>query len=143
MKKHNQEIDAAGVVVYNNQFLLMYDRKLKVYDFPQGHWERGETLQQTALREIAEETGCCDLKIIIKLGRYQYHFVKNRKTVYKRIDIYLVKALSKKRVKRMKHESDRYSIRFVSYAKAMKMLSWEQDKKYLQLGYKALTKSKK
>jgi 8-oxo-dGTP pyrophosphatase MutT (NUDIX family) len=41
--------------------------------FPKGHVEEGETLEETARREILEETGLTDLEFIADLGMYERH----------------------------------------------------------------------
>ncbi len=46
---------AGGVVLKNNQWLLMYRRK--VWDLPKGKLNRGEKSRKAAVREIEEETG--------------------------------------------------------------------------------------
>jgi 8-oxo-dGTP pyrophosphatase MutT (NUDIX family) len=40
---------------------------------PKGHRETGETLEQTAIREIFEETGL-EVKVLQKLGEIRYRF---------------------------------------------------------------------
>jgi 8-oxo-dGTP pyrophosphatase MutT (NUDIX family) len=65
MKKHtkikneNNETIKAGCVVVNdkNEVLLVGDKEGKIWSFPKGHAENGETLEQVALREVEEETG--------------------------------------------------------------------------------------
>ena len=47
------KIDADGKVFY----LLLKNDQSNYWDFPKGKMEEGETLEQTALREIKEETG--------------------------------------------------------------------------------------
>lgn len=39
------------------EFLLLYQRASRTWSFPKGHMDAGETEIQTALRELAEETG--------------------------------------------------------------------------------------
>lgn len=57
-------IVSAGIVVYkieNNQprYLLLQHSRGGHWDFPKGKVEEGESLQQTALRELQEEAGIC------------------------------------------------------------------------------------
>ncbi|CAF3590796.1 unnamed protein product [Rotaria socialis] len=52
-----RQLKSCGIFVMksNQSFLLMKHRNR--YDLPKGHMEPGETEQQTALRELLEETG--------------------------------------------------------------------------------------
>jgi ADP-ribose pyrophosphatase YjhB (NUDIX family) len=64
-------ISAGGIVVRNNpnkQILLTIFTHIKGLGFPKGHVEEGETFEQTAIREVTEETGVAELKIVKKLG---------------------------------------------------------------------------
>lgn len=40
-----------------NEYLLLYQRGSRTWSFPKGHMEAGETEQDTAFRELREETG--------------------------------------------------------------------------------------
>ena len=66
---------AAGGLVRNsrNQALLFFRRG--AWDMPKGHQERGETLEQCALREVQEETGLTrlDLGAPICVTYHTYH----------------------------------------------------------------------
>ena len=64
---------SGGIVVKNNpnkQILLTIYTHIKGLGFPKGHVEEGETFEQAAIREVTEETGLTELKIIKKLGVY-------------------------------------------------------------------------
>ena len=47
---------AGGVVLLGDQVVLRRTARGE-YLFPKGHLEEGETEEETALREVAEETG--------------------------------------------------------------------------------------
>jgi 8-oxo-dGTP pyrophosphatase MutT (NUDIX family) len=57
-------LEAAGGVVENNNgdILLIYRRGF--WDLPKGKVDAGETLEQTAIREVEEETGLNQLRIL-------------------------------------------------------------------------------
>ena len=127
------EVCSSLVLVRNNRFVLLYDRNKKHYVLPQGHKKKKETLPETALREAREETGYQELFVIRKLGRYKYHFNQGRKTIYKTIHVYLVKVISGKRHQNTQNVNEDFVVRIFTFKDAIKMVRWEQDKKYISL----------
>lgn len=73
------EVCSSIVPFYGDEVLLLYDKNCKHYVLPQGHREEGESLRQTAAREMVEETGFSEVTILGKLTRYQYHYPKRIK----------------------------------------------------------------
>ena len=56
-------VAAGGVVLDNTGRTLMISRRGR-WDLPKGHWEKGETIEECALREVAEETGVTPSEIL-------------------------------------------------------------------------------
>ena len=54
---------SCGIVVFNDDKVLLVFHNLGHYGIPKGHVEKGETEEETAVREVKEETNC-DAKII-------------------------------------------------------------------------------
>ncbi len=69
----NGETLKAGCVVVNKdgEVLLITEQDRLRWAFPKGHVEPGETLEQTAIREVAEETGY-DVEIVKRLSDATY-----------------------------------------------------------------------
>ena len=61
---------AGGIILKNNSILSIF--RYNRWDFPKGHVEADETDEETAIREVTEETGIDKLFIINDLG-YTYH----------------------------------------------------------------------
>jgi bis(5'-nucleosidyl)-tetraphosphatase len=58
---------SAGVIVFcnaTNQFLFIQGATGDYYFFPKGRIEDGELAQETALRELAEEVGISNVKLV-------------------------------------------------------------------------------
>ncbi len=64
-------VAAGGVVQNENHHILMIYRRGK-WDLPKGKQDKGETIDETALREVAEETGVADLQIVGKISLYAW-----------------------------------------------------------------------
>lgn len=80
-----KEISAGGVVISNNQVLIL--KKFRgEWVLPKGRMEKGEELEETALREVKEESGMeCEINRYIGYVRYNYtnrKGLKVKKTVH-------------------------------------------------------------
>jgi len=56
MQRFRRHLSAGGVVLDEGYILLVRNRN-GYWGLPKGHWESGETLAETAAREVLEETG--------------------------------------------------------------------------------------
>ncbi|GCA97345.1 MULTISPECIES: NUDIX hydrolase [Mycolicibacterium] len=63
-----------------------------LWSLPKGHIELGETAEQTAIREVAEETGLQG-SVLAALGSIDYWFVTEGRRVHKTVHHYLMRFL--------------------------------------------------
>ncbi|MFV8309044.1 NUDIX hydrolase [Mycobacteroides chelonae] len=63
-----------------------------LWSLPKGHIEQGETAEQTAIREVAEETGIRG-SVLAALGSIDYWFVTEGRRVHKTVHHYLMRSL--------------------------------------------------
>ncbi|MBS9533778.1 NUDIX hydrolase [Mycobacterium sp. M1] len=61
-----------------------------LWSLPKGHIEVGETAEQTAIREVAEETGV-QASVLAALGSIDYWFVTEGRRVHKTVHHYLMR----------------------------------------------------
>lgn len=67
------------------------DRKGKLlWSLPKGHIEEGETAEQTAVREVAEETGVLG-EVLHPLGTIDYWFITENRRVHKTVHHFLLR----------------------------------------------------
>jgi diadenosine hexaphosphate hydrolase (ATP-forming) len=62
------------------------------WTWPKGHTEEGETPEETAVREISEETGLKELKVLELLGKQEYYYTLEGKRIFKTVHVFLVEA---------------------------------------------------
>ncbi len=87
-----EAVSCGGVVIHEGKVLLLYKNQNGRYMgwvLPKGTVEPGETYQQTALREVKEETNS-DAEIIKYIGKTQYTFRGNEDIVNKTVHWYLM-----------------------------------------------------
>ena len=71
-------IKAAGGIVRNQDDEYLFIKRFGIWDLPKGKLHKNESTQGGALREVTEETGLTNLKIIKQL-QSTYHIYTNRK----------------------------------------------------------------
>lgn len=84
IKKLKEKIPVAkagGGLVYNKKGEVLFIFRNGKWDLPKGGIEKGEEIEDTAMREVEEETGVSGLKIVSKLQK-TYHVFK-RNGIYK------------------------------------------------------------
>ena len=94
------------------------------YGFPKGHCEMGETEEETALREVYEETG---LRVRILPGfRYvDEHSIPNKPGVIKQI-VYFAAEFDSQDIQYQKEEL--LDARLMEFEEAMQAFQWENSK---------------
>ena len=71
------EEKAGGGLVYNKDGDVLFIFRNGKWDLPKGGTEKNETIEETAMREVEEETGVTGLAITEKLQRTYHIFKRN------------------------------------------------------------------
>jgi len=82
---------AAGGWVFDNKKRLLMIKRSGKWDIPKGHIEAGESLEETAIREVSEETGVEDLIITENTGVSQHIYFHKEKPILKKTHWYVMK----------------------------------------------------
>ena len=85
---------AGGLVVRGASILLISTQSGRRWQLPKGHIEAGETPEQTAVREVCEETGVTG-EVVAPLPGVEYWFVeRGTHRVHKQVDYFLLTYVS-------------------------------------------------
>jgi len=117
-----------------NEFLLL--------NYPQGHWdfvkgkmEVGETPHETVKREMGEETGIFNFKLIEGFEEYvEYDFRFKNEVIHKKVIFFLAKTDVRKIS--LSHEHDDYL--WLGYSDALKKITFRSAKNILSKANKFL-----
>jgi len=70
-------IEAAGGIVNNPEGEILFIKRLGKWDLPKGKMEKGESREESAVREIEEETGLSNVELV-KFINTTYHIYIER-----------------------------------------------------------------
>ncbi len=108
-------------------------RTEKGWILPKGHVEQGETLEQTALREIYEETGLRDVTLIKYLGNIPRESVKeNGDIIQKTIHFYLAYASDDHHQPTSPTDAKFTAVGWFSAHEAMQQFPYESERTFLR-----------
>lgn len=124
------EKSCGGIIFYktkqNTKILLVKNNNGRYWSFPKGHIEDGETEQQTAMREIKEETGL-DVTIVDGFREISEYCPFGK--IRKRVVFFLARAFTDN-VKIQKEEIDSYI--WVDLQQARKLCSYDNDLRIIE-----------
>lgn len=132
-----------GVVIFRGKILLLYKNYRNKYEgwvLPKGTVEQGETHEETALREVLEESGA-KAKIIKYIGKSEYSFNVPENVVEKEVHWYLMIADSYY----SKPQREEYFVDsgFYKYHEAYHLLRFPNEKQILEKAYREYSELKK
>lgn len=121
---------SCGAVVFRRineeyRFLLIKNRRSNHWGFPKGHMEKGETREQTAIREVLEETGI-HIDIIDGFCRDSRYRIGSK--IEKRVEVFLASTKDTQTIIQKEEIEDYIWLR---YPEALDMLKFENDKDIL------------
>ncbi len=127
--RHEKSCGALVYRIQNNEpeLLLVRHKMGGHWSFPKGHVEAGETEQQTALREVQEETG---LVIALADGFRQSVGYHPHPAVHKTVVYFAGTPIAGKL---HAQESEIAAIAWVPFSQATRLLSYPNDRKLLSL----------
>lgn len=132
-KAHKKQHSAGGILFKKKgrsyQVCLISKHEGRVWSIPKGRRKEGETLEQTAEREILEETGHRG-RCIHRVNDIHYHFfVKAENAIYhKTASFFLLELLEENACK---PDSEAYQIAWLDPKTARNKLSYRNEKKIL------------
>jgi 8-oxo-dGTP pyrophosphatase MutT (NUDIX family) len=91
-----REYTAGGVVFRRDEEtvdILMIQDLMGRWTIPKGHVETGESLEQTAIREVAEETGLTEFVMGEKLDKLHFFYRKEGKLIFMTTYVFLMEAI--------------------------------------------------
>jgi len=95
IRKTKLEISSGGVVFRKTESglkILLIKDSYGRWTLPKGKIEQGETPQDAAIREIQEETGLTNLKIVDKLGKIKYFYRMHGQPIFKIVYNFLIES---------------------------------------------------
>ena len=130
---------SAGAVIFRKEggkiyyLLLHYPSNAKApreyWDFPKGHIEKGENLEETAKREVEEETGLKDLKLIEGFKEWiKYFFKFKEKNIFKIVTFFLAET----KTKTVKVSFEHIGFKWLPYEEAIEKLTFKSAKDILK-----------
>ena len=100
------------------------DRDGWTWTLPKGTPKPGETREQTALREVAEETGL-QVRITAPLDSIEYWFVQGGQRIHKTVHYYLMDPIGGDLAG---HDHEFEQVRWITFAEARSMLTFETER---------------
>ncbi|HSX27330.1 MAG TPA: NUDIX domain-containing protein [Patescibacteria group bacterium] len=117
------------------EILLIQDAKNR-WTIPKGHIEEGESAKDTAEREIREETGLAQMKVLNWLGKINFRYRRQQSLVLMTTEIFLVKALGK--TDKLRPEDWMNGIKWFSANEALDKIEYDDIGKLILLGLKKI-----
>ena len=117
------------------EILLIQDAKNR-WTIPKGHIEEGENSKQTAEREVMEETGLAQVKVLNWLGKINFRYRRQNSLVLMTTEIFLIRALGD--TDALQAEDWMNGIKWFPATEALDKIEYDDIGKLILLGLKRI-----
>lgn len=100
------------------------ERDIVTWTLPKGTPNAGETREETAIREVGEETGL-EVRITGALDSIEYWFVQRGLRIHKTVHYFLMEPIGGDLAR---HDHEFEAVRWISFAEAQQMLTFETER---------------
>ncbi|MEM2122024.1 MAG: NUDIX domain-containing protein [Candidatus Bathyarchaeia archaeon] len=130
---------SAGGVVFRRSiagplFLLLGLKKRGIWCLPKGLIEDGESELEAARREVEEETGIGDLRLIDEIGVINYEFWMHGRHYRKMVYFFLFETEREDAKVSWEHDT----CRWFNFDESIKALTYPKEKEILKKGYEII-----
>ena len=135
--KATREYTAGGVVVRRvgeRIEILMIQDRLGRWTIPKGHVEEGETLEQCAVREVAEETGLTEFNLGEKLDKLHFFYRKEGKLIFMTTYVFLMEAIGNTDAVIPEDSEGIVDAKWFDEDKALKLIEYRDTERLFQIG---------
>jgi len=144
---------SAGGVVFRKRGKIVYIMLIKDgrgrWALPKVHVERGETLQETAVREVGEETGVEKVEVLGRIGEIRYFYTRKMpnapsvrhtpsETIFKTNTFFLMKTSQLK----TKLSWEVQEVKWFTATEAIKMVEYKNSVDILNKAIRMISKLK-
>ena len=116
---------SCGAVIIKDNKVLLIKQTMGHWSFPKGHVERKETEEETALREIKEET---NLDVILDTAFREVSTYSPKEGVIKDVIIFIARPVNNDIKPQLEEVSE---IKYLKKEEALNTITYEDDKKIL------------
>ena len=132
---------SAGAVIFRRQnkkiYYLLLHYQAGHWDFPKGNIEKKEKPEETARREIFEETGIKDIEFVPGFKETIKYFYKLKgKNIFKIVTFFLAETKTKK----VKISWEHLNFKWLPYKEALEQITFKNTKEILQKANDLLSK---
>jgi 8-oxo-dGTP pyrophosphatase MutT (NUDIX family) len=131
----SRAVSCGGIVVRtgSNGLELVLGRRRRddgssAWSLPKGTPSGGESIEQTALREVTEETGL-EVRIVGPVGQIEYYFMQRGERIHKTVHYFLMEPAGGD-VSRHDHEFD--EVRWVPVEEARTLMSYPTEREIVE-----------
>ena len=123
----NKKIIASGGVIYREvnekEIIICHRSKTNLFALPKGKSENDESLENTALREVLEETGL-ECKIVKPIGTIEYLVPQREKYFPKEVTFYLMEVIGGDLEN---HDQEFDEVKWIKIEKAKTILTFQSE----------------
>jgi len=120
----------------------MIQDRMGRWTIPKGHVEEGESLEQTALREVAEETGLTQFRLGEKLDKLHFFYRKEGKLIFMTTFVFLMEALGDTDNVIPEDSEGIVDAKWFDYEKALGLIEYRDTERLFRLGISKLQEAK-